>query len=246
MSKEFRSRSIRLMKDPVVAASANFSNSKIYYDAESSLLTNSELKQYVNKGILDYFEYSEDEYGKIDAFNFHNNLEVICDDLYQNLLENQLKLIKEIPNIFDKSFLNYTIGYRVVNEKILGRNYYFYPTIKKEKGFGIKGITDSMIIKEYINKFISNLGFRNAETGLEIRSFASLMYKFKGISIAFSENNPVEYKVYGRISTHDIYEYLRDKILFDFNLCEKYGDVVLVAQRINNDHVVGYNIYYLD
>lgn len=41
MSKEFRSRSIRLMKDPVVAASANFSNSKIYYDAESSLLTNS-------------------------------------------------------------------------------------------------------------------------------------------------------------------------------------------------------------
>lgn len=245
MKKEFRSRGIRLMKNIDYTDLINFPQCKIYYNADKSLLNNMKLKNYVDKGLLEYFEYSKLENGKIDTFNFHNNLNKISTDLYENLSEIEFKKIKEIPLIFDKNFLNYTIGYRVKNQKILNYNYYFYPTIKKETGFGIKGITDRSKIIKYTNNFINYIKINNLETEHEVSNFFSLMYKFKGISISFSDDNQFEYKIYGKITTNSIYKFLKNKILIDTCIFKQYGEVVLVSQRIRNNEILGYNLYYL-
>lgn len=141
MKKESRSRGIRLLKN-IDYINNNIPNSKIYYNADIALLDNVKLQNYVNKSMLKYFEYSVLETGEIDNFNFHTDVDNIPDDIYENLSEAQLKHIKKIPLVFDKNFLNYTVGYRVRDDKIVIYNYYFYPTIKKGNRVGLKGVTD--------------------------------------------------------------------------------------------------------
>lgn len=244
MKKEFRSRGIRLMKN-IDYLHYNIPNLKVYYNADINLLDNVKLQNYVNKSMLKYFEYSVLETGEIDNFNFHTDVGNIPDDIYKNLSEAQLNHIKKIPLVFDKNFLNYTVGYRVRGEKIVIYNYYFYPTVKKGDRIGLKGVTDKDKIQKYMNNFIKFLNITDSDVKDEIKAFFSLTYKFKGLIITFNENDLVEYKIYGRIETEKIYKFIEDKILVDTNVYRKYGEVTLVGQRIRNKQVVGYNIYYL-
>lgn len=244
MQKEFRSRGIRLMKN-IDYINNDIPNSKTYYNADISLLDNPELQSYVNNGTLKYFEYSLLETGEIDNFNFHTDTSNIPDVIYKNLSEAQLKHLNKIPLVFDENFLNYTVGYRVRDKKIVIYNYYFYPTIKKEDRIGIKGVTDRAKIQKYTDSFIEFLNITDPETIDEIRAFFSLTYKFKGLILTFNENDLVEYKIYGRIETEKIYKFIEDKISVDTNTYREYGEVILVGQRIRNTKVVGYNLYYL-
>ncbi|MGL5712730.1 MAG: hypothetical protein ACRCXT_10385 [Paraclostridium sp.] len=245
MKKEFRSRGIRLMKNIDYNIPSNIPNSKIYYNSNSVKLDNIMLQNYVNKGVLEYFEYSELENGEIDTFNFHNNLENICSDLYRDLSENELRIINEIPFVFDKTFRNYTIGYRLRNKEIVSSNFYFYPTIWKETRFGIKGIVDKNKIKEHMNSFVNKLDIQDIDTKLEITEFFSKMIKFKGISISFSSNREIEYKIYARINTNEIQEFFEDKVAINIDKYKQYGEVALISQRIKNNQILGYNIYYV-
>ena len=245
MKKEFRSRGIRLMKNIDYNIPSNIPNSKIYYNSNSVKLDNIMLQNYVNKGVLEYFEYSELENGEIDTFNFHNNLENICSDLYKDLSENELRIINEIPLVFDKTFRNYTIGYRLRNKEIVSSNFYFYPTIWKETRFGIKGIVDKNKIKEHMNSFVNKLNIQDIDTKLEITEFFSKMIKFKGISISFSSNREIEYKIYARINTNEIQKFFEDKVAINIDKYKQYGEVALISQRIKNNQILGYNIYYV-
>lgn len=245
MKKEFRSRGIRLLKN-VDYVNHNIPNSKVYYNADIALLDNPRLQYYVNKNMLKYFEYSVLETGEIDNFNFHTDVTNIPNDIYINLSETQLEHIKKIPLVFDKNFLNYTVGYRVRDEKIVIYNYYFYPTIKKGSRIGLKGVTDRDKMQKYMDNFINFLNITDSDVKDEIKAFFSLTYKFKGLILTFNENNLVEYKIYGRIETEKIYKFLENKIIVDTNIYRKYGEVTLVGQRIRNNQVVGYNLYYLN
>lgn len=245
LEKLFRSRGVRFIKKSFAGYGKSFAKVKIYYEPDFSILKCHRLSEMMNKGILEYFEYSENESGNIDTFNFHNNLNIQSDEIYQDLSVEQLQILKKVPYFFDQTFLNYTIGYKVDEEKIIGKNYYFYPTIKKENGYGIKGITERTIIEKYIGRFAYEIGINDMESEDEIKAFSGMIYKFKGISIAFTINKLVEYKIYGRILSCDIYKFLSDKVEIDSDSLEKFGDVVLVAQRIRNKCVVGYNLYYL-
>ena len=245
MNNGFRSRGIRLIKDLPNTSATQIATSKIYYDADRLLLRQPELQQYIDNDILSYFEHSIDEYGNIDTFNFHLNFNNICDSLYYGLSPRILKLIKSMPVIFDATFLNYTIGYRLVDDQVIGRTFYFYPTIPKENRIGIKGITDKEVIIQYINNFIEYLGIDNAEAKSEIQSFSHLIYKFKGIGISVFNNCKIGYKIYGKVYSYDIYEYVSYKVSLGVKQYNEYGEVALVAQRIDNELVSGYNLYYL-
>ena len=70
------------------------------------------------------------------------------------------------------------------------------------------------------------------------------MYKFKGIGISVFRNNKIDYKIYGKIYSNDVYEYLSDKILYVSEQSDKYGEVILTSQRISSKSVTGYNLYY--
>ncbi len=245
MNNGFRSRGVRLIKDLPNTSETQIAVSKIYYDADFLLLRQPELQQYIDNDVLSYFEHSIDEYGNIDTFNFHLNFNNMCDSLYDGIPSGVLKLIESIPVIFDKTFLNYTIGYRLMDNQVIGRNFYFYPTIPKKNRIGIKGITDKEVIIQYINNFIEYLGVDNAEAKSEIQNFSHLIYKFKGIGISVFNNCKIGYKIYGKIYSHDIYEYVSDKVSLGGEKYNKYGEVVLAAQRIDNELVSGYNLYYL-
>lgn len=207
----------------------NIPNSKTYYNADMSLLNNPKLQSYVNEGILKYFEYSVLETGEIDNFNFHTDTSDIPDSIYKNLSELLLNHLKKIPFVFDENFLNYTVGYRVRDEKIVIYNYYFYPTVRKGNRMGIRGVTDRYKIQKYTDNFIDFLNITDPDAKAEIKEFFSLTSKFKGLILTFNENSLVEYKIYGRIDTEKIYKFLEDKIIVDTNVYRKYGEVTIVG-----------------
>lgn len=108
-----------------------------------------------------------------------------------------------------------------------------------QKEFRSRGIILMKNI-DYINNTIPNSKtYYNADISL-------LTYKFKGLILTFNENDLMEYKIYGRIETEKIYKFLEDKIIVDTNIYRQYGEVTLVGQRIRNNQVVGYNLYYLN
>lgn len=240
MKKNFRSRGIRfLKKEPGFKC-------KIYYEMEERLLdAYPVLREYVDKGILAMFEYSEDADGNLDSINFHNNLLEQTECLYEKLRDDQRKLIESIPGIYGMDFRNYTTGYRIKDNKICGVSYYFYRTAWKETRYGMRGITDPQERKECIGKFIKNqLNSAERTTIEEVRYFASLMEKLKGFSISFGEERVPEYKLYARLTEAGINS-LRSENPELGAVSSCYGQTVLTAQRIRNYEVSGYNFYYL-
>lgn len=238
MKKKLRSRGIRLKKNE----NMSYVESKIYYEPENILFKNQKICEWELRKILRLFEYSEIN-NCVDTFNFHVDLLQDYSCLYDELDDTEKDVIYKIPQIFDERFKNYTVGYRLQDDAIVGQSYYFYPTFLKDYRYGIKGITDTTTIANHVKKFAMSVSDGTA-CGNEIVEFGLLLNKLKGVS--FHINSKMHsYKLYGRMDFEVLRTYLLKNMGYDLNDLVVYGEVALVAQRIENGCVTGYNVYYL-
>ncbi|WP_075678595.1 hypothetical protein [Roseburia sp. 831b] len=240
MQRVFRSRGIRLIK-----SNGDISyKEKVYYEPDDSYeIKNLQVNDLQANGIISLFEYSVVD-KEIDAFNFHVNLNCDYQDIYDGIPKCICNEIKEMHSVLGDPFKNYTIGYKFKDTVITGRSYYYYPTVWKKTRYGIEGITDASVIKEKLNKFYGHIDLNEKLCSDEKETFISYMYKLKGISISY-EQDGMNYKVYGRIEMRQLKSLLKNYMGYDLKDNGSYGPVVLVAQRICNSVIVGYNIYYL-
>lgn len=242
--KKFRSRGIRIEKHN---GNVIFSE-KVYYEPDEKFLSDSFINRLIEKEKLQYFEYSENQYGDVDSLNFHNNLNMdeLNNELYHNIENNGKDMIEKIVSVFDASFKNYTIGYRLKDRKIIGESYYFYPTVWKENRFGIKGITQKSKIIDYISKFVKEYIHLEDCCYEEIMEFQDMIEKFKGVSLTFFDYGN-SFKIYARINQNAFYQFLRKAKYIDcIDKLNEYGELVLVAMRIKNRKISGYNVYFLE
>lgn len=242
MTSNFRSRGIRILCDKGNLVSKQ---EKIYFEpSDHCQIQNEQILQWQEKGLISLFEYSVVQ-NSIDTYNFHVNL--ARDDyrnIYKYLPDMVLNEFRMVSLIFDQSFRNYTVGYRLDNARLINQSFYFYPTIWKEFRYGIKGITDIKKINKYVNDFSKWVASGNADCRDEINEFASIIYKLKGISIHVDEN-VIGYKLYGRVQENDLKCFIKQRTGYDISENSHYGTSVLVALRVSCKMIKGYNIYYL-
>lgn len=240
MEKVFRSRGIRLLRNQDGSIQEQ---QKIYYEPNGCNIENRQLYSWMEEDALSLFEYSVVG-NKIDTYNFHVRLESNQHkNIYSVLDEQSCVLLDMIPAVFDESFQNYTVGYQVEKGEISRSAYYYYPTIWKGTRYGIKGIEDTAIILGEISRF-ANYVAANQQEKNEIIDFGRSMCKLKGISVHFREALS-DYKLYGRCNKSELQALLLDRMKVDIENY-KYGDVVLVAQRIQHGRVTGYNLYFME
>lgn len=244
MLNVFRSRGVRIKKNTLDNYEPSVSM-KCYYDINKNIVREFYKKYTVDKS-LSCFEYSINDLGRIDSFNFHVNLNMLNDNIYMDQSIEIKNIIFDIKKIFDDSFRNYTIGYRLKNNKFLGKTFYFYLTIWKEDHYGIKGITNSKYIKEYYSRFIKYFNFSRKESISELRTFWFMIKKFKGFSVSLNSNSQLEYKIYARFEQELIYNFIEKMTSVNLSFCKEYEPLVLVAQRIVGNKITGYNLYYLN
>lgn len=241
MKKLFRSRGIRINRKKDNSIDTKM---KIYYDADLYKVENKILDNFVTKGIIRLFEYSilEPE-NKIDTYNYHVDLCHKQNELLYEGIDSSRKMVLEIiPELFDSTFKNYTIGYRVNNKKITDTCYYFYPTEYRDNRYRIKGITNKSVILQESERFADYVS-TDIFAKKEIIKYSSIMEKLKGVSVHLS-NNKISYKLYGRIDSELLHEYIWNMIGYDLSKLN-YGEVVLSAQRIEDGKITGYNVYFL-
>ena len=239
MEKVFRSRGIRLLRNQ---DGSTQEQQKIYYEPNGCWIEHKQLNFWMEEDLLSLFEYSEVN-GRVDTYNFHVHLEnEQYNKIYSGLDEKILAVLDEIPSVFDASFRNYTVGYQIANGEIARSAYYYYPTIWKETRYGIKGIEDTAIISDEISRF-ANYVVSDQQSKDEIEDFGRIIYKLKGISIHFREDL-CGYKLYGRCNKSKLQAFLADRMKVNLESYD-YGDVVLVAQRIQFGCVAGYNLYFM-
>ena len=249
MNKIFRSRGFRLNFVP------NFEiEEKIYFSTDSKLieLLNVDIPQ----DILTLFEYSvktgsEDD--TIDSLNFHVDLTRDTSKIYLDVPNNVLNILNSVPDIFDETFLNYTLGYRIKNSVNVGRTFYFYPTVWKGNRYGIKGVVDKQEIEKFLKRFLNYFQIKDNISLILIEKFFNLIYKFKGFSITVDNFNVRNLKIYARLNEEnyfDLFTFMRNLGLIDdeqilISMKEKYGCSVLVALRLISNSVSGLNLYFL-
>lgn len=241
MQKIFRSRGIRIISN----RGKNLIVEKCYYEPdEHCKINNNYLTDLQAKGILSLFEYAVvDE--KIDTYNYHVSLtNEKYTDLYRELPIEVMKVFRKIKDCFGDCMKNYTIGYRLDKSTVTQQSFYFYPTIRKENRYKIKGITQREVILNGCEKISEFIVGENAEYQKKIVDFANLLYKFKGISVHVSNDN-IAYKIYGRIEYDKLKPYLLEKFNYDIDQNFQYGRCVLVALRIAYNKIQGINIYFL-
>lgn len=238
MEKVFRSRGIRLLhnRDDSICE-----QQKIYYEPIDCKIDNRQIRYWMDENLLSLFEYSEVN-GRVDTYNLHVKLEhEMHNIIYLGMDDQQLAMLGVIPTVFDISFKNYTVGYQIDNKEISRSAYYYYPTIWKEDHYGIKGIEDTTIITDEISRFADYVAV-DKQSKLEIEYFGSIMYKLKGVSIHFRKDFS-SYKLYGRCNQIGLQKLLADNMNVNIEKYD-YGEVVLVAQRIQCGRVTGYNLYF--
>lgn len=241
MEKVIRSRGLRIFLQE-----GKYSvQEKIYYEPDRNCQVNNiAINELMNDGIISLFEYSMVN-KKIDTYNFHVNLtNENYIKLYENLPREVMGEFNKIRQNFGESFRNYTVGYRLNETGVINRCYYFYPTIWKEDRYGIKGVTNHEKIIYNLVGFSDKIIKGDEKIRKEIYEFASILYKFKGVSIHVSEQIN-GYKLYGRVKAEQLKKYISEKSGYDISKNSQYGDAVLVALRIKENAVAGYNIYYL-
>jgi len=243
MKERFRSRGVRVRKpDPVGGVVPP--QGKSYYDIEPEILHTLGEGQSID-GRLTCFEYSLDASDRIESLNFHVALDALDDSIYMDQPAAVLTHIHDIPRVFDSSFRNYTIGYRLKDGCVSGKTFYFYPTIQKANRFGIRGVTEKAYIAEYFSRFAQYCGIQESKPYGEVKEYWDMIWKFKGISISPLQNGEIEYKIYGRTDQVAIYDFIEKMTSVDVSSYKKYGQVVLAAQRLTKGAVTGYNLYYL-
>lgn len=240
MKRVFRSRGIRLIK----SEEGVFCREKVYYEPDGSYeIKNLWVRKQQSDGIISLFEYSIiDEV--IDSFNFHVNLNGDYRRIYERLPKYICEEVAEFESLLGDPFKNYTIGYKFSEVEITGRSFYFYPTTWKENRYGIKGITENSVINEKLGAFYEYIGLNENLFGDEKKEFISSVCKLKGISVTYGLDG-MDYKVYCRMDMKQLNLLLKKYLGYEQKERDEYGPIVLVAQRICNSAIVGYNIYYL-
>ena len=214
MTPVFRSRGIRIIKDKEDCFTEQM---KMYYEPENELKENSKIQRWLRTGILSLFEYSIVEENVIDTYNFHVNLmDEVYREIYDGMLtEREKKLLDMIPVLFDQSFRNYTVGYKMVGQEIAGQSYYFYPTVLGKTRYTIRGIVDAERIHQEIQRFSAYVSKGHMGCENEIKTFGRLMYKLKGISIHINVNN--------LIKATTIYSVCHSKIYIIFSSAQDFS-----------------------
>mgnify|MGYP003299871447 CR=1 FL=1 len=205
---------------------------KIYYEPNDEVISlNSEVLELADR--FECLEYAIAD-GKIDSINYHLDGKQL-DDIIAEFKSN---LANDIQYVFDASFVPYTLGYRFNG----GKSVYYYPTVWKEKRFGIRGITDCSVIKKYIKRFLLYIS-ASKECKDTIKEQLPYVTKFKGVCITNFENKN-SYKLYYRMNMQGI----RDVFGTTYDIekyCDEYGEVVLISVGIMDGDIVSYNFYFL-
>ena len=242
MSDRFRSRGIRILRD---AGKGFTEQMKIYYEPDGCRIENSHIQTWMEQGILSLFEYAMLEGNLMDTCNFHVDLmREEYRKIYRDLPPDVREELELVPILFDESFRNYTVGYRIREGEVTGQSFYFYPTVLKGHRYGIKGVVDQEKIREQTDRFAAHVSKGDPVTEKEIKAYMKSVYKFKGISVHISGNN-IGYKLYGRVAQEPLGRLLHEEMGYCIEKNSRYGEVVLTAQRIQKGNVTGYNIYYL-
>ena len=249
MERIFRSRNFRLNFEAVQDL-----EEKIYYEIEPTVIK--EFFNEIPQDILTAFEYSVLMRGGeeiFDSVNFHVDLTKNITPLYHELPKSALKILSDIPKIFDKNFLNYIVGLRINNSEITGRSFYFYSTIWKGTRFGMKGISEKNLLENYLMRFIDYFKVTNPLSKIILEKYFSSIVKLKGVSVSVSNSSCDNLKIYARINCVALNEMIlflkessliaNEKILCELE--EKFGDIALTSLRIKSSEVKGLNLYFL-
>lgn len=243
MEKIFRSRGFGFYI--ATDQSINAVKQKVYYEADTIVLSCILDSVLPDNTTLSFFEFAENENGEVSSLNFH--VDLMCDysTLYSDLDESLKQMLKSLPQKIGNAFLNYTVGYRIKNLKICGKSYYFYPTIfrESEKRYGIKGITDKKRIIESVERFLCAIGCKNGFV-YELRPYLEMIQKLKGVCVSVSDDHKFEYKIYGRIEKGRSSNFMKNLCAADCEEYNQYGDIFLTAIRFSRTEILGYNSYY--
>ena len=218
---------------------------KIYYDPDFQCHIPKEAMELEKKNILKLFEYSKKD-NEIDSINFHVNLcNISYPSIYKNLSPRLMDIVYKLSDLFNGTLKNYTVGYRIKGKDIVGKSLYFYPTIWKKTRYGIKGVTNKELIKAELSDFSEFIGISNSDDFRKIYTFIDRIYKFKGISIDLDYKS-FGYKIYGRLEADDFNDLIGESLYKDSVLLKREKPPILVAQRIKENKITGYNVYYLN
>ena len=243
MEKIFRSRGVSIKR--VLEDNTTQVKNKVYYEPDIQVLN--QFFTHSPFECLTFFEYSADvKNDALSSLNFHVDLLSDHSMIYRELSQENMDMLKSIPDIFDESFRNYTIGYRISDGEIRGMNFYFYPTVfkVKENRYGIRGITEKEKTNLYISRFLKRLSISNPETLAIVDEYVRIITKFKGVCVSVMDGNITDFKLYARVDTADFNSLLCSQGYCLPPECSDYGEIVLTAIRFAGNTVNGYNAYY--
>ncbi len=249
MEKIFRARNLRLSFESV-----QDSEEKIYYKVEPVIIKN--FLDKIPQDTLTAFEYSilmRNGEEILDSVNFHVDLTKNITPLYNELPKSSLKILSDIPKIFDENFRNYTVGLRIKNSEMASRTFYFYSTVWKGTRFGMKGISEKNRLNDYLMRFIDYFKVTKPLSKIILKKYFSAIFKLKGVSISVGKSGYDNLKIYARtnhVALSEIILFLKESSLIanERILCEceeKFGDIALTSLRIKNGEVMGFNLYFL-
>lgn len=237
MTDIFRSRGISIQNYPSYTL-----REKTYWDLVSSRLSDSWLTPLETAGILTSFEKAQTD-DNVTAINFHVDLCQNYSKIFMPASKHCQKCLKQIPLIFGENYRPYTLGARLDIDKIKTVTYYYYPTIWKGSRYGICGDVNRDHYTEVIKKFVAA---RSIPYNCELQAFIQTTTKFKGISITEYDGH-FFYKLYAKIDQHLFLSHLKQHFPQKYKFIESTvtAPIVLAAVRIENNHIAGYNYYFL-
>ena len=202
----------------------------------------------IPQDILTTFEYSmqtSDGSEILDSINFHVDLLKDIAPLYRNVPESSLKILRDLPKIFDENFIK--------NSKIIGRSFYFYSTAWKGTRFGMNGVTEKNRLEDYLMRFADYFKVTEPTSKIILEKYFSAIRKLKGVSVSVCGDGCDDLKIYARIDSvalDELFLLLKNLSLiadekFHRELETKFGAAVLTALRIKNGDVTGINLYFL-
>lgn len=237
MTDIFRSRGISIQNYPPYTL-----KEKTYWDLVSSQLNDPWLTPLETTGILTSFEKAQTD-DNVTAINFHVDLCQNHSEIFMPASKPCQEGLKQIPLIFGGHYRPYTLGVRLEIDKIRTVTYYYYPTIWKGSRYGICGDVNRKHYTDGIKKFVVA---RNIPYNGELQAFIQTTTKFKGISIT-EYHGHFYYKLYAKIDHPLFLSHLKQYIPQKYKLIESTvtAPIVLAAVRIEDNHIAGYNYYFL-
>ncbi|MEE1282959.1 MAG: hypothetical protein UHK60_12050 [Acutalibacteraceae bacterium] len=189
MKKDFRSRGIRFDINGELVSEKEYYEPDIYYLSRYKNLKDCFVR-------WECFEYAmKVGMESVDSVNFHTDMTTHNpkDLILQNVISSE-----KIRKIFDDSFKAYTIGMRLTGDEITGQSIYYYPSVWKIHRYGIKGITDPLVINAECSRLLNYLEL-NDKRYVE---YVNMITKLKGFSVTENQDGKVSYKLYAYVKTN--------------------------------------------